>query len=128
VIAIRACRDQVDDRVDGADDEVARAGERLVEALGVIERALYQTQLVPGVSWEGVEPLRLNNEIAYLLGIIESAESRPTDQTYEVFDLLSRRLDRQLAALDGLFDEDVPAFNELLREHSLEPIDCGRAA
>jgi photosystem II stability/assembly factor-like uncharacterized protein len=127
VIAIRACRDQVDDRLDRSDDEdVTSAGERLAEALGVIERALYQTELVPGVSWEGVEPLRLNNEIAYLLAIIESAESRPTDQTYAVFDLLSRRLDRRLADLDGLFDEEVPAFNELLRAHDLEPIDCSR--
>jgi hypothetical protein len=63
-----------------------------------------------------------------LLPLIESAESRPTDQTYAVFDLLSRRLDRHLADLDGLFDEEVPAFNELLREHDLEPIDCDRAA
>jgi photosystem II stability/assembly factor-like uncharacterized protein len=125
VIAIRACRDQIEDRIDGADQEVVDAGERLAEALGVIERALYQTELVPGVSWEGVEPLRLGNEIAYLLGIIESAESRPTDQTYEVFDLLSRRLDDQLTALDRLFDKDVAAFNDLLREHELEPIDCG---
>jgi len=127
VIGIRDCYTQIDDRVQKAnDDEVTRAGNRLKRDLGVVERALYQTELVPGVSWEGVEPLRLNNEIAYLLGIIESAESRPTESTYAVFDLLSRRLDRRLGELDALFDGGVAAFNELVSEHDLEPISCGR--
>jgi photosystem II stability/assembly factor-like uncharacterized protein len=127
VIGIRNCYEQIDDRVERADDdEVTRAGSRLAGDLGVVERALYQTELVPGVSWEGVEPLRLNNEFAYLLGIIESAESRPTEQTYAVFNLLSRRLDRQLGELDALFEGDVPVFNELLGARGLEPISCGR--
>lgn len=127
VIAIRTCRTQVDDRIRRADDAaVTRAGRRLADGLGVIERALYQTRLEPGVSWEGVEPLRLNNKIAYLLPVIESAESRPTDQTYAVFTVLSRRLDRRLADLDALFDDDVAAFNRLVRRHDLEPIACGR--
>jgi photosystem II stability/assembly factor-like uncharacterized protein len=126
VIAIRSCRDQIDDRVAQAgDDEVTERGRRLAEALGVIERELYQTEFMPGVSWEGVEPLRLNNQIAGLLPIIESAESRPTDQTYAAFGVFSRRLDRQLDELDALFDEEVAKFNELLAERDVEPIDCG---
>jgi photosystem II stability/assembly factor-like uncharacterized protein len=129
VIAIRDCRDQVDDRVGQANDpEITAAGEELNEALGVVERALYQTELQPGVSWEGVEPLRLNNEIAYLLRVIESAESRPTEQTYAVFELLSEQLDAQLAELDGIFEEDVAAFNHLLQERGIAPVDCSRAA
>jgi hypothetical protein len=105
---------------------VTQAGDQLKEALGVIERALYQTELQQGVSWEGVEPLRLNNEIAYLTRIIESAEGRPTEQTYAVFNLLSARLDDQLTQLDAIFADDVPTFNELLQQRGIEPIDCSR--
>lgn len=127
VIALRACRDQVNDRIVQANDPaVTEAGNALNEALGVVERALYQTELQPGVSWEGVEPLRLNNEIPYLLAIIESAESRPTEQTYAVFDLLSERLDARLSELDAIFAEDVAAFNELLQELGIDPITCSR--
>jgi photosystem II stability/assembly factor-like uncharacterized protein len=129
VIAVRDCRDQVNDRVTQANDPaVTAAGEELNEALGVVERALYQTELQPGVSWEGVEPLRLNNEIAYLLRVIESAESRPTEQTYDVFELLRDQLDARLAELDGIFEDDVAAFNELLQERGITPVDCSRAA
>jgi photosystem II stability/assembly factor-like uncharacterized protein len=128
VIALRDCRDQVDDRIAQANDPaVTEAGEDLNDALGVVERALYQTELQPGVSWEGVEPLRLNNEIPYLLAIIESAESRPTEQTYAVFDLLSERLDARLAELDAIFADDVTAFNELLRQRAIDPIACSRS-
>jgi photosystem II stability/assembly factor-like uncharacterized protein len=128
VIALRDCRDQVNDRIAQANDPaVTEAGNAVNEALGVVERALYQTELQPGVSWEGVEPLRLNNELPYLLAIIESAESRPTDQTYAVFNLLSERLDARLAELDAIFAEDVPAFNKLLQERGIDPIICSRA-
>jgi hypothetical protein len=129
VIALRDCRDQVNDRIAQANDpEVTQAGEALNEALGVVERALYQTELEPGVSWEGVEPLRLNNELPYLLAIIESAESRPTEQTYAVFNLLSARLDDRLAELDAIFADDVAAFNELLQQRGIEPISCSRGS
>jgi photosystem II stability/assembly factor-like uncharacterized protein len=129
VIALRDCRDQVNDRIAQANDSaVTQAGEELNEALGVVERALYQTELEPGVSWEGVEPLRLNNELPYLLAIIESAESRPTEQTYAVFNLLSKRLDDRLAELDAIFADDVAAFNELVQQRGIEPISCSRGA
>lgn len=128
VIALRDCRDQTNDRIAQANDPtVTQAGELLNEALGVVERALYQTELRQGVSWEGVEPLRLNNELPFLLGIIESAESRPTEQTYDVFNLLSERLDARLAELDAIFNDDVPDFNELLQQHGIDPVSCSRA-
>jgi hypothetical protein len=126
VIAIRDCRTQVEDRMEQADDEeISELGMRLAGDLGAVERALYQTRLLEGDD-EGHFPIKLNNKLAYLLPVIESAESRPTDQTYEVFGVLSRRLDRRLAELDVLFDEEVGAFNDLLAEHDLEPIDCRR--
>lgn len=124
VIAIRDCRGQIDDRVRRSGNAaVARAGADLEAGLARIERALYQTKLRDGDD-EGHYPYRLVNKLASLLPVIESAENRPTDQTYAVLDALSRRLERRLNALDGLFD--APAFNALLRARGLEPIACGR--
>jgi hypothetical protein len=126
VAGIRDCRGQIQDRVEQAtDEEITAAGERLASELGAIERALYQTRPLAGDD-EGHFPIKLNNKFAYLLPVIESAESRPTDQTYDVFEVLSRRLDRRLAALDALLDDDVADFNELLQERGVEPIGCSR--
>ncbi|MGI8546746.1 MAG: hypothetical protein ACR2M1_05340, partial [Gemmatimonadaceae bacterium] len=51
-------------------------------------------------------PIRLNNKIAALAGVVGSADARPTDQSYTVFGLLTAQLDTQLrrmyAALGGL--------------------------
>ena len=47
-------------------------------------------------------PIRLNNKLAALQGIVESGDYKPTDQSYAVFKDLSARLDKQLAQLDAL--------------------------
>ena len=41
-------------------------------------------------------PIKLNNKIAALIGVIESADNKPTDQSVEVFNELSAQLDAQL--------------------------------
>jgi hypothetical protein len=69
-------------------------------------------------------PIRLNNKIAALLGVVESAEDRPTDQSYDVFELLSGQLQLELDELESILERNVPAFNELLGEKGLQPIAC----
>ena len=46
-------------------------------------------------------PIKLNNKIAALQGIVESADVKPTEQTYSMFRTLSNRLDEQLQKLDA---------------------------
>ena len=70
-------------------------------------------------------PIRLNNKLAALQGIVESGDARPTDQSYAVFKDLSARLDKELARLEALVKADVPGFNSLLTGLKLEPIKDG---
>ena len=65
----------------------------------------------------------MNNKLGSLLGIVESAEARPTQQSYEVFEMLSERLDRELEQLTQIIEQDLPQLNELLRVLELEAID-----
>jgi hypothetical protein len=67
-------------------------------------------------------PIKLNNKLAALLDVVESADARPTAQSYDVFKDLSARLDAQVARLDGVLKTDVPALNKLLASRKLEPI------
>ena len=68
--------------------------------------------------------VKLNNKIATLHSIIESADGVPTDQTYQVFDELNAQLQAQLKNLRDTVGTDVPSFNQLLQQHGLAPISC----
>ena len=67
-------------------------------------------------------PIMLNNKIASLQGIVESADAQPTDQTYDMFKLLSSRLDEQMNKLDTAVQKDLPQVNQMLQRQKLMPI------
>ncbi|HEX2189951.1 MAG TPA: hypothetical protein VHG51_13685 [Longimicrobiaceae bacterium] len=126
VIRIRDLKAQVDERVKRTDDPaVTAAADSLRARLGGVEEAIYQVRLQSNQDPLNY-PIRLNNKLAALLGVVESAESRPTDQTYTVFRELSGRLDEQLARLREVVAADVAGFNQLLRSKRLRPIDATR--
>ena len=64
-------------------------------------------------------PSDLEKDVAALL---EEAESAPTEQSYQVFQELSGQLDRELAALNALWTQDLEAFNRLLRAKRLPAV------
>ena len=124
VINIRDCSAQVDDRVAQANDgQVTQEGTALKTSLSAVENELYQTRLRSSQDPLGF-PIKLNNKIATLRGVIESVDSKPTDQTYEVFDQLVGQLRVQLDKLAQIVAGDVQRFNALVQAHGLEPINC----
>jgi photosystem II stability/assembly factor-like uncharacterized protein len=122
VIDIRACTAQIDARI-AADPGVAPAGEALKSSLSAVENELYQTRLRSGQDPLNF-PIKLNDKIAGLHDVVESEDSKPTDQSQEVFDLLSGLLQVQLDRLATIVASDVPAFNTLLQARGLAPIVC----
>jgi len=128
VIRIRGIREQIDQRLTRTQDPAIRsAADSLKARLSVIENALYQTRLQSNQDPLNY-PIRLNNQIAALLGVVESAEARPTRPTMTVFEELSRRLDVQLAALDQALATDLPRLNTLLRARRLAPVPANPPA
>jgi hypothetical protein len=67
-------------------------------------------------------PIKLNNKIAALQGIIESAEARPTDQSREVFKMLSDKLDVQVGKMDAIIKTDLPKLVALLQKQKLDAV------
>jgi len=61
-------------------------------------------------------PIRLNNELVALAGSVSSADAAPTEQAYQVFNLLKQRSDEQLASWDQLVKNDVANFNQLAKQ------------
>ena len=67
-------------------------------------------------------PLKLNNRLAGLQGYVAGADTAPTAQAFGVFRELSTDLDRQLARLKTVLDQDLPAYNQLLQSRGLPTI------
>ncbi|HEX2718023.1 MAG TPA: hypothetical protein VHM30_12605, partial [Gemmatimonadaceae bacterium] len=68
-------------------------------------------------------PIRLNNRIAALSGVVGGTDARPTDQSYSVFNTLSAQLDIQLATLKRTLDTMLPRLNAALTDAKLPAVD-----
>ncbi len=122
VIRIRAIKEQIAARLSKTTDATIKAaGGGLTEKLTTIEGEIYQYRNRSNQDPLNF-PIRLNNKLAALQGLVETGDSRPTDQSYAVFKDLSERLDKQLAALEALLRSDLEPFNKLLARKKLEPV------
>jgi hypothetical protein len=66
-------------------------------------------------------PIKLNNKIAALLGVVGGTAAKPTSQSYTVFNDLSSQLDKQLQTMRGALFA-LPSFNATLKAAGLPPI------
>ncbi|HEV8600706.1 MAG TPA: glycosyl hydrolase [Gemmatimonadales bacterium] len=99
-------------------DRLARA---LEGELSSVEGEIYQVRNRSGQDPLNY-PIKLNNQIAALSGVVASAEAKPTKQSYEVFELLSAQLKVQTDQLRPLLGPRLDAVNAELRRLSLEPV------
>ena len=100
---------------------VAEAGKQLDKKMTEVEEVLIQTKAKSGQDVLNY-PIRLNNYLVALGGVVESADSAPTQVSYEVFDTLSKQLDEQLAKWKQILGTDVPAYNDLVRKQEVPAI------
>ncbi len=122
VIRIRALKDQIKDRQGKTTDKkIGQAATALTTKLTDIEGEIYQYR--NRSSQDPLNfPIKLNNKLAALQGIVEGGDAKPTDSSYAVFKELSGRLDQHVGRLDAAVKTDVEAFNKLLRGKKLEPV------
>ena len=122
VIRIRDLKTQIADRVAKLRGAPAKtAAQALADRLTEVEGEIYQYRNRSNQDPLNY-PIRLNNKLAALQGVVESGDAKPTDQSYEVFKDLSARLDAQLARLNGLVSKEVAALNASLAAEKLDAI------
>lgn len=127
VVRIREVKKQLEDRASRSDREPVRSLARsLEERLSAVEREIYQVRLESNQDPLNF-PIKLNNKIAYLLRVVESAEARPTAAAQEVFRYLSAQLDEQIQRLQRELDDGLPQLNRELQAQGLEPVTAGKA-
>lgn len=126
VIKIRGIKDQVKDRLGMLDQarypKITAAADALVKKIGAVEEDLYQVRNRSNQDPLNF-PIKLNNKIAALQRVVESADAKPTDQSYVVFKELSEELRVLLAdRLEPALATDLAQLNKLLAGRKLAPI------
>jgi photosystem II stability/assembly factor-like uncharacterized protein len=126
VLRMRSIKEQIGERLEEREDtQLASLGETVRNRLSGVEGEIYQVQNRSNQDPLNF-PIKLNNKLAALQNLVDGAEARPTDQSYEVFETLSASLDAELEQMSLVISQDLSRLNELLRELGLEPIDTER--
>jgi photosystem II stability/assembly factor-like uncharacterized protein len=97
---------------------VVAAARQFDEKMTPLEEELIQVKMK---SSEGnlAFPNKLNEALDSLSHSEDSADSAPTAQMYQVFDMLNRRLEAQLAKWQETLDKDLPALNRLMHSQGV---------
>ncbi|MDQ6886150.1 MAG: glycosyl hydrolase [Gemmatimonadota bacterium] len=124
VKTVRNVRAQLRDRGTRAGataTQLAQESRGFLDRLAAIEGEIYQVKNQSGQDPLNY-PIKLNNRIAALAGVVGGADGRPTAQSYAVFRELSGLLDAQLGKLKSEMSGSLPKVNALLRQANLPEI------
>jgi hypothetical protein len=119
VLLVRGMRAQADERAKGG-TPLPAAVTGLLARLAAVEAEIYQVRNQSRQDPLNY-PIKLNDKLAGLIGVIDSADAPPTDGARAVFADLSSQLARQLAALEAVLN-DLPAANAALQAAGLKPL------
>jgi len=123
ILQIRDTRKQIDDITNRMKDQpaIADAAKALKVKLTAVEEELYQTKNQSSQDPLNY-PIRLNNKLAALGGVVGSSDAAPTDQSYVVYEELAGKINAQLQKLDETMRTDLPAFNKLVRDQNIPAV------
>ena len=100
---------------------IREQGEQINERLTKIEKKLYQTQNQSSQDPLNF-PIRLNNRLSSLVGVVSMGDNAPTKQAIEVRDLLLAQIEQLLTELKAILSKDVQAFNQKVSEANIPAI------
>ena len=67
-------------------------------------------------------PIRLNNKLSALAGVVASADGAPTASSYAVYEDVAGRIDVELARLKQILDTELVALNQLVRDKAVPAV------
>ena len=102
--------------------ELTAEGKALGTNLTGVEAEVYQIKNQSGQDPLNY-PIKLNNKLAALTGVVGSAPGKPTAQSVQVYNELVGKLQVQTKKMDKLYTDDLKRYNELLKKYGLPEID-----
>ncbi len=110
--------------LEGQETLISRINE-LSQELTQIEETLYQTKLQSAQDPLNF-PIRLNNRLSGLVGVVGSGDFRPTRQAYQVRDEVAGLIDVQLSKLQTILDKELSDLNAAIREANVPAVTIGQ--
>jgi hypothetical protein len=113
---IRSVKRQLDERAPamGGTPGFGTQAKTFEDQLSVVEDSLYQTRNQSGEDPLNF-PVRINNQMAALLGFVNGGERRPPAQSYEVYKVLEPQLAADLAKYKQVMDANLAKINAALK-------------
>jgi photosystem II stability/assembly factor-like uncharacterized protein len=126
VVRLRSVRAQVDDLMKRSKDvpggdALQKSGQAIVDKLNAVEDALVQKRVVDGQTVINF-PMRLNQFYIYLRSAIDESDVGPTDGQRARFADLQKDWQKQRGALGAVLDDELGAFNRLVRERNVPAV------
>jgi photosystem II stability/assembly factor-like uncharacterized protein len=126
VIDIREAKQQLGDYItlwkeNSNAKKVVDTAQGLTKKLTSVEEELYQ------VKNQAAEdplnyPIKLNNRIAALLGVVEANDAGPTEQSEAVNEELTSQVNVQLRAAQELLTTEIASFNKMVKDANIPAV------
>jgi hypothetical protein len=101
--------------------ELIRAGKALTKKLSAIEEELIQVKSKSGQDPLNY-PIKLDNKIAALVGVVSSVDARPTAQSYSVLEELVSQAQTHYKKMDKVLTEDLFQFNNMVSDAAVPAV------
>lgn len=124
---IRQAREQINRAIDPIKDQkeamkdVLDKAKAIQDQMKTIEETLYQTKNRSGQDPLNF-PIRLNNKLAHLNSLASSGNFAPTEQMVAFKNEITAEIDKHLNSLKKIFDEEIPAFNNLVKQRNIDAV------
>jgi photosystem II stability/assembly factor-like uncharacterized protein len=124
---IRQAREQLNRVTDPIKDkkeelkDVLDMAKSIQDKMKTIEEALYQTKNRSGQDPLNF-PIRLNNKLGHLNSLAGAGDFKPTDQALAFKAEVIAEINKHLDALKVIFKEDIPAFNNLVKQKNIDSV------
>jgi photosystem II stability/assembly factor-like uncharacterized protein len=106
---------------DAAGASIAADAKSVQEKMGPIEDALVNKSIQSTEDSLNF-PVRLNNKLSVLGEVVESADTAPTEQSYAVYEVLSKDADAQVVKWGELKGKELAALNEEMQKKGIGAI------
>jgi len=101
--------------------DVTDLAKNILDNMKKVEEELYQTKNRSGQDPLNF-PVKLNNKMGALGREVNGNDFKPTDQVNAVYNEIAGQIDTQLKTLNTIFTDQLPEFNNLIRQKEVKAV------